>query len=121
MIRLLLVDDDPLILLAAGTALRADGGFAVREARTAGEALQEVAADAPDAIVTDVQLPDFDGTDLLARLRAAAATRDIPVIFLTGASGPEAERLRTLGARGVVPKPFDPFALADQVRQLLAG
>jgi two-component system OmpR family response regulator len=121
MIRLLLVDDDPLILLAAGAALRADGGFSVREASTAEAALSEAAADPPDAVVTDVQLPDLDGPDLLARLRAGPATRDVPVIFLTAASGPAADRLAGLGASGVIAKPFDLSTFAAAVRRLLGN
>jgi CheY-like chemotaxis protein len=122
MIRVLLVDDDPLVLLAAGAALGADGGFEVRGADSAATALRQAAADPPDVVVTDVQLPDHDGPELLARLRLSERTRGIPVIFLTAsAEGPDGERLRALGARGVIAKPFDPFGLAAEIRRLLQG
>ena len=120
MIRLLLVDDDPLILLAAGAALRADGGFDVREAATAADALALAAREPFDALVTDVQLPDMDGPALLDRLRAAEGTRELPVVFLTGTSAPaELDRLRASGARGLLAKPFDPLRLAGELRRLL--
>lgn len=120
MIRVLLVDDDPLVLLAAGAALGADGGFDVRGADSAATALRQAAAEPPDVVVTDVQLPDRDGPELLARLRASERTRDVPVIFLTAsAAGPDGEHLRALGARGVIAKPFDPLGLAEQIRRLL--
>ena len=120
MIRVLLVDDDPLVLLAAGAALRADGDFDVRGADTAATALRQAEADPPDVVVCDVQLPDHDGPELLGRLRAGARARDVPVIFLTASASPaEADRLRALGARGVIAKPFDPLALAGEVRRLL--
>jgi CheY-like chemotaxis protein len=122
MIRVLLVDDDPLVLLAAGAALGADGGFEVRGADSAATALRQAAADPPDVVVTDVQLPDHDGPELLARLRLGERTRGIPVIFLTAsADGPDGGRLRALGARGVIAKPFDPYGLAEEIRRLLRG
>jgi len=122
MIRVLLVDDDPLILLAAGATLRADGGFTVREAATAGDALACVAGETFDVVVTDLHLPDLDGTALLERLRALPACAATPVVFLTATASPaDAERLRALGARGVIAKPFRPASLAPALRELLAG
>jgi CheY-like chemotaxis protein len=122
MIRVLLVDDDPLVLLAAGAALDADGGFEVRGADTAAAALRQAEADPPDLVLCDVQLPDHDGPEFLGRLRAGARARDVPVIFLTASAAPaEAERLRALGARAVIAKPFDPSRLADEVRRLLGA
>ena len=119
MTRILLVDDDPLILLLAGHALRA-GGYLVTEASAQSDALRGALAQPPDAVLSDVQLTDGDGTALLAGLRAAPATRDVPVIFLTASTAPgEVARLTALGARGVIAKPFDPRTLAADVRQLL--
>jgi CheY-like chemotaxis protein len=121
-LRVLLVDDDPLVLLAAGAALGADGGFDVRGADSAATALRQIAVEAPDVVVTDVQLPDRDGTEILVRLRANERTRGVPVIFLTASAGATEEaRLRALGARGVIAKPFDPLGLAERIRQLLRG
>lgn len=120
MIRLLLVDDDPLILLAAGAVLRADGGFDVREAGSAAEALALAGRETFDAIVIDVQLPGLDGPTLLERLRVAGATRGAAVVFLTATSDPaELDRLRGLGVRGVLAKPFEPLRLAGDLRRLL--
>ncbi len=122
MIRLLLVDDDPLILLAAGATLRADGGFAVREAASAEDALALAAAEPFDAVLTDVHLPGLDGTALLERLRGLDGTRAAPVVFLTATTSPaDADALVALGARGVIAKPFRPAALAGALRDLLGG
>ena len=66
----------------------------------------------PDAILLDVMMPFMDGPTTLAALRANPATASIPVIFLTASVMPtEVERLKKMGARAVVAKPFDPFAL----------
>jgi diguanylate cyclase (GGDEF)-like protein len=74
----------------------------------------------PDAILLDVMMPSMDGPTTLTALRANPVTASIPVIFLTASAMPsEVERLKKLGARAVVAKPFDPFALPNAVRELL--
>ena len=81
--RILLVDDDPGNLdcarQVAATALRCIGrtfrGACIADRRSAPK---------PDLILLDVLMPDMDGYDVLARLRDNPATRDIPVIFVTG-------------------------------------
>ena len=75
----------------------------------------------PDAILLDVMMPSMDGPTTLTALRANPVTASIPVIFLTASAMPsEVERLKKLGARAVVAKPFDPFTLPNAVRELLA-
>ena len=107
--RVLLVDDDPEILLVATTVLVRSGEFQVSQAGSAEE------------VITDYLLPDMDGAQLLERLRAEKVLALIPVIFLTGKSEPaDVERLQRLGARGVIGKPFDPFELVDRIKQILA-
>jgi diguanylate cyclase (GGDEF)-like protein len=74
----------------------------------------------PDVILLDVMMPFMDGPSTLAALRANPLTASIPVIFLTASVMPsEVERLKMMGARAVVAKPFDPFALPAAVRELL--
>jgi DNA-binding response OmpR family regulator len=117
--RVLLVDDDPMIILSARAALRA-GGFEVETAESAEAALALIDQDPPDAVISDVSLAGLDGPALVARLRADPRTRDLQVVFLTANArefGPE--QARALGVRGVIPKPFDPQMLADYVRRLL--
>lgn len=119
--KLLLVDDDPMILLLAARVLE-QAGFSVTAVSSAAEALAGARRDPPDAFLLDFQLEDMDGDVLLARLREEAALAATPVVFLTGASGdPELARIRSLGARGVIEKPFDPAELPARVRALLEG
>jgi CheY-like chemotaxis protein len=62
----------------------------------------------------------MDGPATLERLKANEATASIPVVFLTGSvQEVERERFRTLGAHGILPKPFEPMKLADQLRACL--
>jgi CheY-like chemotaxis protein len=85
--------------------------FQLCEARTGAEAIAAARALAPDAVVLDIGLPDMSGWDVLAALKDDPATRDTPVIVLTGV----AERREAL-ARGAVAhftKPADRTALFE--------
>jgi len=67
-------------------------------------------------------MPGRDGPSTLAALQADVATAGIPVIFLTAKSlAPEVERLRSLGAIGVLTKPIDPMKLPADLRAAMAG
>ncbi|HUH11963.1 MAG TPA: response regulator [Longimicrobiales bacterium] len=116
---LLLVDDDPMILLLAGRVLEA-AGYVVRAAGSGADALAQARREAPDALLLDLFLDDVDGDELLPRLRDVPGLAGVPVAFLTGQDdSAEVARLTALGARGVIAKPFDPEALAGEVRRLL--
>lgn len=116
----LLVDDDPDIRLIARMALERVGGLQVTEAADANEALTALTRERPDAVVLDVMLPGRDGPATLAALRELPAGADVDVVFLTATAGrDELDRLRGLGVRGVLHKPFDPMTLADELRRLL--
>src|ERR1700710_2245642 len=71
----------------------------------------------PDIILLDVMMPVMDGAATLARLRANPVTAGIPVVFMTArAQSRELDLFRSLGAVGVIPKPFNPMTLAASVR-----
>jgi CheY-like chemotaxis protein len=75
---------------------------------------------APEAILLDVVMPGKDGPATLAGLRDDTATRDIPVIFVTADDRSHAhDHLPSLGAAGVIAKPFDVQRLGDQVAGIL--
>ena len=78
----LLVEDEPDILLIARAALKR-AGYAVLSASNGVEALAAVAASRPELIVMDGMMPELDGFEACARLKSDALTRDIPIIFLT--------------------------------------
>jgi two-component system OmpR family response regulator len=78
--RLLVVDDEPLILDGVATSLRYQG-FAVDTAATGRAALRQARETEPDLLVLDVLLPDVDGFAVVRRLRQEGST--VPVIFLT--------------------------------------
>lgn len=119
--KILIIDDEDDLRHIARVALERIGGMHVVEASSGLEGVCAARTHRPDAILLDVMMPDVDGPSTLALLRTEAATAEIPVIFLTAKVLPsEIERLRALGARGVITKPFPPLTLAADTAALLA-
>jgi len=114
--RILVIDDEPQIHRFLQPALEAAGYEPVR-ADTAAEGLKEIARKAPDAVVLDLGLPDFDGKEALARARAFY---DGPIIVLS-ARDKETEKIDTLdlGADDYVEKPFGVGELLARLRVAL--
>lgn len=114
--RVLVVDDEPMVLEVVTSYLERDG-FQVVTASNGAEALQALEEAKPDLLVLDVMLPEIDGFDLLARIRRDS---DMPVILLT-ARTEEPDRVLglELGADDYVVKPFSPRELAARVRTVL--
>ncbi|OLR94060.1 response regulator [Actinokineospora bangkokensis] len=116
MTRVLVVDDDEDVVEVLSLSLSACRGWTVRTETSGSAALAACAAFAPHAVLLDVEMPVLDGPAVLARLRADPLTRELPVVFVTGAVEPGlAVRLRALGAAAVLPKPFDPLRIGDEV------
>ena len=120
--RILYVEDDPDIQSVAQLALEAIGGFTVYLSASGADGLATAAREHPDLILLDVMMPGMDGPTTLAALRADPALAGIPVVFVTAKVQPtEVSHLTSLGALGVVAKPFDPMTLASTVTELWAG
>src|SRR5262249_49091841 len=82
--RLLLVDDDPVMILDQVTHALGPQGMQIAVARTAEDGLRQVAARLPDVILLDVHLPDLSGLEAYQRIRQIDGR--IPVIFITWAA-----------------------------------
>jgi DNA-binding response OmpR family regulator len=116
-VRVLHVDDEPDIREIVEISLGLDPGFAVRSCASGGDAIAAADDWAADVVLLDVMMPVMDGPATLALLRKSARTIDIPVIFMTArAHKSEREKFLSLGAVGVIAKPFDPMTLAAEVR-----
>ena len=115
--RILHVDDEPDIREVVELCLGLDPAFDVRGCGCGREALAAAAEWSPDLILCDVMMPNTDGPAMLAQLRKCPQTADIPVVFMTArAQKRELEQFQSLGAVGVIAKPFDPMTLGDAVR-----
>jgi CheY-like chemotaxis protein len=121
--RLLLVDDDDSIREIARLSLERVGDWEVVAVAGGAEAVEIAAGDGGfDLVVLDVMMPGIDGPTTLARLRAGPLAAAVPVIFLTAKLQPaDRERLRALGAAGVIAKPFDPMTLPGEIERILQG
>ncbi len=110
---IVIVDDEPGIVDFVEMGL-AQEGIVVIAAGSAAAGLRAVRAERPDLVIVDVGLPDGDGFDLVARIRAES---DVPVIMLT-ARGDVEDRIRglDLGADDYVAKPFHFAELLARVR-----
>jgi CheY-like chemotaxis protein len=119
-IRILLVDDEPDIREVVDVSLGLDREFSTRACASGADALVTAAEWSPSLILLDVMMPVMDGLATLANLRKNPRTAEIPVIFLTArAHTEEIKRYISLGAKGVLPKPFNPMTLAASVRSYL--
>jgi two-component system OmpR family response regulator len=115
--RILVVDDEPSITDAVGTALRYEG-FDVRAESTGRGALAAATAFRPDLIVLDIMLPDLDGLEVTRRLRSDGLR--MPVLFLTARDATEDKVSGlTVGGDDYVTKPFSLAEVVARVRAVL--
>lgn len=117
--RILYVEDEPDIQTVARLALETLGGFTVEICGSGSEALDRAPAFDPQLILLDVMMPVMDGPATLARLRELPQFNFTPVVFMTAKVQPgEVAGYREIGAVDVIPKPFDPMTLSNQVRAI---
>jgi two-component system phosphate regulon response regulator PhoB len=116
----LVIDDEPAIRLLCRVNLEAEG-MRVCEAGDGASGIEQARSEPPDAILLDVMLPGEDGLLVAERMRRDRLLRDVPILFLTArADLGDGERIRRAGGSGCLTKPFNPLALAETVRGLLA-
>jgi cyclic di-GMP phosphodiesterase len=116
----LLVDDDDGVRALLRTTFEAVD-VEVDEAVDAASAQERIAVARPDAIVLDVSMPGLDGAALCARLKDNRATRDIPVVLLTGSEMATETTAREVGAAAFMLKPFSPLELLAVVERVAGG
>lgn len=118
-VRILLVDDEADILELVELSLSQEPDLVTRSCGSGKEALAVAADWRPDLILLDVIMPEMGGVGTLARLRMDMRS-GMPVVFMTAARrAHKPEYYRSLGAAGVIFKPFEPATLAASVRGFL--
>lgn len=117
-IRILHVDDEPDIRAVVELSLGLDPDFVTRGCGSGGEALAIAADWKPDLVLLDLMMPIMGGMAIMSRLRIDG-NRSLPVVFLTAFRKAQESDFRSLGATGVIFKPFEPRTLAASVRGYL--
>ncbi len=116
----LVIDDELNLCTVIRVCLESFSGWETLTASSAREGLTIAQSQRPDAILLDVMMPDMDGITLLEELQKNSLTQTIPVILFTAkVQSDDLEYFAKLGVAGVIAKPFDPMALADQVGFIL--
>lgn len=115
----LIIEDteDNLVLISV---LLTKAGYSVRAARSGVEGVEMALRQRPDFILLDIQLPDIDGYEVVARLRRSGINGGLPIIAMTSyAMTGDRERLLAAGCSGYIEKPIDPLRVVEQIRQAL--
>lgn len=117
--RLLVVDDEPNLLLAVAACLRSEG-YDVTTARSGKEALLFLTTTIPDLIVSDVRMPGIDGFALVRQIRSSERTALVPIVFLTARDQAE-DRIEGFhsGVDVYLTKPFEPDELIAVINGIL--
>lgn len=115
--KILLVDDEPNILIALEFLVRQEG-YQVFKAHTGEEALRIITTHHPQIVVLDVMMPGMDGFEVARRIRSDETYEDTQIIFLT-AKGTQEDRFRGYASGGevYVTKPFDNKELINVINE----
>jgi CheY-like chemotaxis protein len=117
--RLLIVDDDSDARELIGIAL-SHGGASVTAVESVAQALDSIAAYPPDAVITDIAMPNETGFDLVRRLRADDRMLNLPIVAITAYNrGEDRDRALAGGFDAHVGKPFDPRAIVALIAGLV--
>lgn len=118
-IRILIVDDDHLMRCVLHDAV-VECGYIAQEAASGSEAIRMVAEEAPDAVLLDIVMPEMDGFETCAALRALPQGVNLPVIMTTALESAETiNRAYAVGATDYLPKPVNPSLLRHHLRYVL--
>jgi len=118
--RILIIDDEPDIRHIANLSLTRIGKFDVVAAGSGEEGLSISGQEEFDIILLDVMMPDMDGVTVYEKLKYIEINKNTPVVFMTArAQENEKNRYLSIGASGVIAKPFDPMVLPEQVKKIM--
>src|SRR5271165_6692272 len=81
--RILLIDDDPILIRLVADALTLLGNYEVVQAFDGEAGLEQLMASPPDCIVADIRMPQLDGLQFIRALRGDPSTAEIPVVVLS--------------------------------------
>ncbi len=116
--RILVCDDDPVILRLLQVNLELEG-FDVLSANNGSEAVEVAIAEDPDLVILDIMMPKMDGYEACEKIKENDRTKDTPIIFLSAkAQLADIERGTASGVSEYLTKPFDPSELVALINRL---
>ena len=116
--KILIVDDEKGCTKLTRLAM---AEFDVCEENNATRALETARSFQPDLILLDVVMPDMDGGDIAAQIKADPALKDVPIVFLTAiVTEKETKKRQLFGGYPFISKPITPEKLAENIRKHLA-
>ncbi len=119
--KILVVDDDPYILMSLEFLMKKDG-YEVKVARNGTEALDLINTEMPSLVLLDIMMPDVDGYAICKYIKGTKKLKDIKVVFLSAKSKEsDIQKGYDLGASLYITKPFSTRDLMKHVKELIAS
>ena len=116
--KILIIEDDPAIVKYL-QAVFSDNGYLTCTASSSTEGLDVVRKEKPDLIILDITMPVMTGIEMLGKLKAESALKDIPVIMLTAESGKEnVMQIVKMGVKDYIVKPFNFLELSARIKSI---
>ncbi|WP_298272537.1 response regulator [Geobacter sp.] len=114
--KILIAEDSSTMRSLLATTIESLGGYQIVEAASGFEALRLLPREPVDLIITDINMPDINGLELVSFVRSSDNYRHIP-LFIISTEGSERDREKglTLGANEYLVKPFDPARLQELI------
>ena len=119
--KILIIDDEPDVLLVLGKRLT-NAGYDVVKAASGQAGLNKAKAERPDLIILDMMMPEMNGDEVAQELAIDRLTQSIPVLFLTAlfTKRDESTKGHAVGGQMFFAKPYDPEELLAEVKRRLA-
>jgi two-component system, chemotaxis family, chemotaxis protein CheY len=118
--KILVVEDSASMRSYVTTIIEGDADLEIVEASTGFEALKTLPHHKFDAIVTDINMPDINGLELVSFLKNHPVYKAIPILIIsTESADADRQRAAALGAEEYVCKPFDASELMEKLRRIL--
>lgn len=120
--KILVVDDNTINLKLADKILKENADYKPVMVPSGARALQFLSKNVPDMILLDIMMPDMDGFETLAKIRADERLKEVPVLFLTADTEPEtADKVKAAGGLDMLTKPFKKDNLLNLVAKYMPG
>ena len=118
--KIIVVDDEPDILLSVGQMLEMSG-YEVHKAKDGNECINILNSlqATPDLVVLDIMMPEVSGWDVAAKIKENPKWSEIPIIFLTAKGDTMSVGMGNLAAEDYIVKPFDIRDLQERVKKIL--